>query len=105
MRETPILMPRIIHIEASDATINRQSYQDWLNPDNIGSDPYNIHAIITNRYKTKALDRDLLLARFYERLSYREIAERFGYSNKSGAWRAIHRAVKRLQKQIGEHRG
>lgn len=90
--------PRNTPIHASDAALNRLSYEEWLNPADIGVDPENIHNLIL---KTRpALNRDMLLAYFYERLTYRELAERFGLGNKRRAHLAVRHALDDLKRRL-----
>jgi DNA-directed RNA polymerase specialized sigma24 family protein len=45
-------------------------------------------------------DRDLLLAAFYERLTYNQIAAKYGWKNRGSAHWAVKQAVARLAQQL-----
>lgn len=49
-------------------------------------------------------DRDILLAKFYERLSYTELTERIGKNSKGAAWHSVKRALIKLRHEL-EQRG
>lgn len=45
-------------------------------------------------------DQDVLMARFYERLSYSQLATRLGKSNKGTAWKIVKTALERLEEEL-----
>ena len=96
-------MPRNRPIHASQKTLNRVAYDEWLHPTYEGDDPTMLdHTRDIIEKRLSARDREVLLAAYYERLSYRELAERFNFNNKGSAWFAVQRAMKQLRKHLGD---
>lgn len=47
-------------------------------------------------------DQDIILAKFYERLSYTELAVRIGKNSKGAAWHSVKKALIRLRAELAE---
>lgn len=60
------------------------------------------HQVIDILEGLSARDKALLEARFYERLSYRQMARRFGWKNHESARWAVHKALSRFKKKFEE---
>lgn len=60
------------------------------------------HQVIDILEGLSAKDKALLEARFYERLSYREMARRFGWNHPESARWATHKALSRFKSKFEE---
>jgi hypothetical protein len=82
------------HVQSTSGLLDHIAYQQWLNEEQAGS---HLDTIVRETVeKTRGSDRDLLLARFYERLSYRQIAARFNLGHPYSAHWAVARALTRF---------
>jgi hypothetical protein len=82
------------HVQSTTGLLDHIAYEQWLNEEQSGS---HLDTIVRSTVeKTRGQDRLLLLARFYERLSYRQIAARFNLGHPYSAHWAVNRAVARF---------
>lgn len=75
------------------------AYLAWLTPQH-EENPETIDLVRDCMARLHTKDSDLLQARFYEGLSYRQIAVRFGWAGAQSAHWAVQKAVGRLGRKV-----
>lgn len=95
-------MPKRPRIYLSDRMAQIISYREWQAGEQSPAADWDLMRDCVE--KLDARSRDLILAHFYEGLSYREMAERYGWANKGSAHWAVKQALRRLATLIEKER-
>lgn len=94
------------HLTTTQGLLDHLAYRDWQNRTEIGTHLPTAEVVRSALMNLPARQRDLLLCRHYERLSYRQIARRFGWINPQSAHWAVGRAERhlaaRLRRRLGK---
>lgn len=96
-------MPARVPMSASAKLLDALVMKGWLTPEQGPGPQDNLVRDCLERLPRR--DRDLLLGYFYERLTYAELAKRFGWKNKGSAHWHVGQALGRLRDRLEKAHG